>query len=539
MSAACLDGAELYSLYGKVLHLVREGGEPQRLVNIEYSGLAATLWDRVEEPGDSGLRLLKNLLKSCERIDEVPSWLLSKHGMGAGAGEAPRTTDERSGSGGAGGGVGGGAGGGAVGAIAEKSETVDATSTDAAVLRPSGIEAQQDSTTSRRDDAGEDSWREADSAEEEQMERILQEMLPQETKQRLISLAERAKEVQEKGLAAGARHDGRGDAPEEAQDHAEGNNLAELLSALQKAILLNLRKSGPDWRARRAEAEAALNLRPGESLPGLSPGRAASAGIGGLQAKLSADPDDEERLRGPDVVMSALWSSPAVGRRPRAAEGDAAEGDAGKDAGGWEAQEEELPGEDDASDEESRDLARDLAELDAAYEQAAPTPRGVDEAEDDSSAQVSLEGLEPGAEPGAPPAHDSEGTGQGTGAGEAHAAGMAHTGSAVQGEGDPDRKDRSAADETVRSAAEEQPMAPRTTRCSETSGGDSSDETDDETTELSSGGWEGPGQLDESEQELEANQLFQDFAAAAETRYASNCTPPFQRCAAVHCTPAH
>ena len=36
----------------------------------------------------------------------------------------------------------------------------------------------------------------------------------------------------------------------------------------------------------------------------------------------------EERLRGPDVVMSALWSSPAVGRRPRAAEGDAAEGDA-------------------------------------------------------------------------------------------------------------------------------------------------------------------------------------------------------------------
>ena len=80
-------------------------------------------------------------------------------------------------------------------------------------------------------------------------------------------------------------------------------------------------------------------------------------------------------------------------------------------------------------------------------------------------------------------------------------------------------------------------MAPRTTRCSETSGGDSSDETDDETTETSSGGWEGPGQLDESEQELEANQLFQDFAAAAETRYASNCTPPFQRCAAVHCHP--
>ena len=398
MSAACLDGAELYSLYGKVLHLVREGGEPQRLVNIEYSGLAATLWDRVEEPGDSGLRLLKNLLKSCERIDEVPSWLLSKHGMGAGAGEAPRTTDERSGSGGAGGrGRGEGHEGEGQWVQLPRSQKLLMLHLQMpAVLRPSGIEAQQDSTTSRRDDAGEDSWREADSAEEEQMERILQEMLPQETKQRLISLAERAKEVQEKGLAAGARHDGRGDAPEEAQDHAEGNNLAELLSALQKAILLNLRKSGPDWRARRAEAEAALNLRPGESLPGLSPGRAASAGIGGLQAKLSADPDDEERLRGPDVVMSALWSSPAVGRRPRAAEGDAAEGDAGKDAGGWEAQEEELPGEDDASDEESRDLARDLAELDAAYEQAAPTPRGVDEAEDDSSAQVSLEGLEPG-----------------------------------------------------------------------------------------------------------------------------------------------
>ena len=66
-------------MYGKVLHLVRDGDVPQRLVNVASDGAAAILWDRTEDPGEAGARLLRSLLKNCERVDEIPSILLPPH----------------------------------------------------------------------------------------------------------------------------------------------------------------------------------------------------------------------------------------------------------------------------------------------------------------------------------------------------------------------------------------------------------------------------------------------------------------------------
>lgn len=66
-------------MYGKVLHLVRDGGVPQKLVNVASDGAAAILWDRKEDPGEAGARLLRSLLRNCERVDEIPSMFLPPH----------------------------------------------------------------------------------------------------------------------------------------------------------------------------------------------------------------------------------------------------------------------------------------------------------------------------------------------------------------------------------------------------------------------------------------------------------------------------
>ena len=66
-------------MYDKVLHLVRDGDVPQRLINVASDGAAAILWDRTEDPGEAGARLLRSLLRNCERVDEIPSMLLPPH----------------------------------------------------------------------------------------------------------------------------------------------------------------------------------------------------------------------------------------------------------------------------------------------------------------------------------------------------------------------------------------------------------------------------------------------------------------------------
>ncbi|KAJ1468542.1 hypothetical protein T484DRAFT_1855003, partial [Baffinella frigidus] len=79
IAAASVPGEELYTMYGKVLHLVRDGGVPQKLVNVASDGAAAILWDRKEDPGEAGARLLRSLLRNCERVDEIPSMFLPPH----------------------------------------------------------------------------------------------------------------------------------------------------------------------------------------------------------------------------------------------------------------------------------------------------------------------------------------------------------------------------------------------------------------------------------------------------------------------------